>query len=212
MSHNKKMTSSLLAILIVVFIVAVGVWWYAFFGRPNPPLPRASATVQSSMPSGASAQVMASGSVAATGTASTGEASATIVSGENPPLAAEPLAIDGVTFNVEVASTALEQTRGLSFRPSLGANDGMLFIFDTGSVQTFWMKDMNFPLDMIWISGNTVAGFAQDVPAPAPGVQLWQLPIYSSPGNTDKVLEVNAGTVAKYNIKVGDSLTIGPME
>jgi len=69
---------------------------------------------------------------------------------------------------------------------------------------------MNFPLDMIWISGNTVDGFAQNVPAPAPGAQLWELPIYTSPTNTDKVLEVNAGTVAKYNIKVGDTVTIGP--
>ena len=136
-------------------------------------------------------------------------ASSTIVSGENPPLAAEQLNIDSATFNVEIASTTLEQTRGLSFRPSLGASDGMLFIFGTGSVQSFWMKDMNFPLDMIWISGNTVAGFAQNVPAPAPGTRSGNLPVYTSPPNTDKVLEVNAGTVAKYNIKAGDAVTIG---
>jgi len=65
---------------------------------------------------------------------------------------------------------------------------------------------------MIWISGTTVDGFAQNVPAPASGAQLWQLPVYSSPDNTDKVLEVNAGTVAKYNIKVGDAVTIGTIE
>ncbi len=50
----------------------------------------------------------------------------------------------------------------------------MLFIFGTGATQTFWMKDMNFALDMIWISGNTVAGFSQNVPAPGPGTQLWE--------------------------------------
>jgi uncharacterized membrane protein (UPF0127 family) len=88
----------------------------------------------------------------------------------------------------------------------------MFFTFATGSVQSFWMKDMNFPLDMIWISGNTVVGFAQNVSAPAPGMALWKLPIYASPGNTDKVLEVNAGTVAKYNIRVGDAVTIGAEE
>jgi uncharacterized membrane protein (UPF0127 family) len=88
----------------------------------------------------------------------------------------------------------------------------MLFLFGAGSVQTFWMFGMNFPLDMIWISGTTVAGFAQDVPAPASGTALWSLPVYTSPANVDKVLEVNAGTVAKYNIKVGDMVTIGPTE
>ena len=186
-----------LASVVILFIVLIGVWWYIFFGKPNPPLTRADISIASSSPS-------------ATITDAT---STPIVDGENPPLASEPLSIDSATFNVEVASTALEKTRGLSFRPSLAANDGMLFIFGgSGSIQTFWMKDMNFPLDMIWISGNTVVGFAQNVPAPAAGTQLWQLPIYSSPNNTDKVLEVNAGTVAKFNIKVGDVVTIGSVE
>jgi hypothetical protein len=138
--------------------------------------------------------------------------SRTDVSITNVPLGADQLSIDSAKFNIEVASTSMEQTRGLSYRASLGENDGMLFIFNTGSVQTFWMKDMNFPLDMIWISGNIVDGFAQNVPTPASGTPLWSLPIYASPANIDKVLEVNAGTVAKYNIKVGDSVTIGPLQ
>jgi len=177
------MLISLVAVL-VLFLIAIGAWWYLFFGRANSPLPQTSVSIQS-------------------------VASSTIVSGENPSLAEEQLNIDSATFTVEIASTSLEQTRGLSFRPSLGANDGMLFIFGAGSTQTFWMKDMNFPLDMIWISGATVVGVAQNVPAPAPGTQLWELPTYTSPSNTDKVLEVNAGTVAKYNIRVGDGVTIG---
>jgi uncharacterized membrane protein (UPF0127 family) len=195
MSRQKKMMLISLAAALVLFIIALGAWWYLFFGKPNPPLSQTRVSVQS-------AQSSSSPSVTAT--------SAPIVDSENPPLGTESLGIDGAAFTVEVASTALEQTRGLSFRPSLGAKSGMLFIFGNGSIQTFWMKDMNFPLDMIWISGNTVVGFAQDAPAPAPGAQLWELPIYTSPANTDKVLEVPAGTVAKYNIKVGDAVTIGP--
>ena len=150
-----------LATALVLFIIALGAWWYLFFGRANSPL----------------------------------------VNGQ--------LSINNATFDIEIASTTLEQTRGLSFRPSLGANDGMLFIFGAGGVQSFWMKDMNFPLDMIWISGTTVVGFAQNVPAPASSTALWSLPVYTSPNNTDKVLEVNAGTVAKYNIRVGDAVRIG---
>jgi uncharacterized membrane protein (UPF0127 family) len=203
MSRGKKMTLISLVAVLVLFIIAIGVWWYLFFGRANSPLPQTSVSIQSG---GQSA------STSSTTTVTSSSAFSNVVSGENPLLAEEQLNIDNATFTVEIASTAIEQTRGLSFRPSLGGNDGMLFIFATGSVQSFWMKDMNFSLDMIWISGNTIVGFSQNVPTPAPGTALWNLPVYASPGNTDKVLEVNAGTVAKYNIKVGDAVTIGEGE
>lgn len=125
----------------------------------------------------------------------------------NPPLTTDTVTIGNATFTVEIASTTVAQARGLSYRTSLGANDGMLFVFASATIQHFWMKDMNFPLDMIWIGGGKVVGFAQDV-APQPGVPLWNLTIYNSPDGTDKVLEVNAGTVAQYHIKVGDPVAI----
>ena len=182
---------------LVVLVLAVAVWWHVFFGVANPPLPRATVVVQTS----------SSGAGAMTSTASSSS-----VSIPAPVPGVDQLSIDGAMFNVEVATTSVEQSRGLSYRTSLGKNDGMLFLFGSSSVQTFWMKDMNFPLDMIWISGNTVAGFAANVPAPLPGVALWSLPLYTSPDNVDKVLEVNAGVVAKYNIKVGDAVNIGPIQ
>ncbi len=188
MWHKEKMMLILFAAVFIFFIVAVAAWWYLFFGKPNPPLPRADVSI---------------GNISSTAAVADASSSAPGV---------DQLSIDGAIFNVEIASTSVEQTRGLSYRASLGENDGMLFLFGAGGVQNFWMKDMHFPLDMIWIGGNKVDGFAQDVPAPAAGTQLWQLPIYTSPANTDKVLEVNAGTVAKYNIKVGDVVTIGPIE
>ena len=137
----------------------------------------------------------------------------------NPPLAKNEVRINGATFAVEIASTTMEKTRGLSFRTSLGADEGMLFLFDTPSIQSFWMKDMNFFIDMIWIgagkngddkSGYEVLGFAQNA-EPQPGVPLWGLTMYNSPDGTDKVLEVVAGTVAKDNIKVGDAVQIGSL-
>jgi uncharacterized membrane protein (UPF0127 family) len=124
----------------------------------------------------------------------------------NPPLPQQAITVGNTKFNVEMATTMAEQSCGLSGRTGLGDNQGMIFIFGSGSTQTFWMKDMTFALDMIWISGNKVVGFAQDVPPPAPGTQLWQLKLYSSPSAVDKVLEVNAGTVAKDNIQVGDAV------
>jgi uncharacterized membrane protein (UPF0127 family) len=126
----------------------------------------------------------------------------------NPPLKTGEISIGSNVFSVELATTTMEQARGLSFRTSLAEGTGMLFTFSSG-VQNFWMKDMNFPIDMIWISGNKVAGFVKDA-EPEPGVPLWKLTIYTSPNNVDKVLEVNAGTVAHDDIQVGNVVTIGP--
>jgi uncharacterized membrane protein (UPF0127 family) len=129
----------------------------------------------------------------------------------NPPLPTATVqfvtAKSTVSFNVEIASTSVQQARGLSFRPSLDQNDGLLFTFGSPSIQNFWMKDMNFPIDIIWISSGTVAGFAQNA-EPQPGAQLWQLKIFNSPPNVDTVLEVNAGIVAQDNIQVGDTVKI----
>jgi uncharacterized membrane protein (UPF0127 family) len=203
---RKKIMITSLVVAAILFAIAIGAWWYLFFGKPNPPLQTTNISIN-----GAGTNATSTISTApASDTAAVINATPADAPGENPPLGTEAFSVDGAQFTVEVASSVLEQSRGLSFRPSLGANDGMLFIFSTGTVQTFWMKDMNFPLDMIWISGNTVVGFAQNAPAPTSGTQLWQLPIFSSPDKTDKVLEVDAGTVAKYNIKVGDTVTIGP--
>ena len=125
----------------------------------------------------------------------------------NGQLPSVTVKIGSATFQTEIADTMATQARGLSYRTSLGADDAMLFVFASATVQNFWMKDMNFPLDMIWIGDGKVNGFAENA-APQPGVPLWSLTIYSSPGGTDKVLEVNAGIVAKYRIKVGDPVTI----
>jgi uncharacterized membrane protein (UPF0127 family) len=126
----------------------------------------------------------------------------------NPPLPAGEISIGKNVFAVEMATTTAEQTRGLSGRANLNEGTGMFFIFTPG-VQHFWMPNMNFPIDMIWIAGDRIAGFAEDA-QPEPGVPLWKLKIYTSPDGVDKVLEVNAGTVAKDNIKVGDPVTFGP--
>lgn len=118
------------------------------------------------------------------------------------------VAVEGWTFNVDLANTAAKRIQGLSGRPKLADNEGMLFLFPTSTRQSFWMKDMQFPLDMIWIKGDTVVGVAANAPAPAPGTSILNLPQYVSPEPVDKVLEINAGLAAKYGIGKGDTVTI----
>jgi len=122
----------------------------------------------------------------------------------NPPLTTDQIRVGSAVFTVELATTTLAEARGLSFRASLAEGTGMLFTFSPG-VQNFWMKDMNFPIDIIWIASGKVAGFVQDA-MPQPGVALWNLTVYTSPDGVDRVLEVNAGTVAKDSIAIGNSV------
>ena len=61
---------------------------------------------------------------------------------------------DKICFYVEVADTLNEREKGLSGKQSLEINKGMLFIFEKETLSGFWMKDMNFPIDIIWIDKN----------------------------------------------------------
>lgn len=110
------------------------------------------------------------------------------------------------TFSVEVASTTISRARGLSGRDGLAEGEGMFFVFDNLGTDGFWMKDMKFSIDIIWIANDRVVGFAENA-APEPGVPLWKLKIYYPPAPVDRVLEVSAGTVQKLGIRTGDPVT-----
>lgn len=58
------------------------------------------------------------------------------------------------TLSVEIADTIESRTLGLSGRQSLPEEVGLLFVFDTPVVQGFWMKDMGFPIDILWFDAE----------------------------------------------------------
>lgn len=64
------------------------------------------------------------------------------------------LLIGGETINLEIADTSAKQAKGLSGRASLFPDQGMLFVFPEVGFHNFWMKDMNFPIDIIWLDAN----------------------------------------------------------
>ncbi len=104
-------------------------------------------------------------------------------------------------FTVELARSSAEQALGLGKRGGLNPDSGMLFIFSKPSIQNFWMKDMEFPIDMVWIDENKkVIGFAENaLPEDFPKV-------YSSPKPASYVLEIGAGQVKIKSIQVGDEV------
>ncbi|MFA7286002.1 MAG: DUF192 domain-containing protein [Candidatus Paceibacterota bacterium] len=109
--------------------------------------------------------------------------------------------INEAVLNVELAVSNAERTMGLSNRTSLKPDEGMLFVFNNSGKYPFWMKDMNFPIDIIWIDENQkVVLFEKDAkPESFPNLL----------GGTVEaiyVLETVSGFVDKNNIKIGDTV------
>lgn len=111
-------------------------------------------------------------------------------------------------LSVEIVERSQDQARGLSNRDSLAENTGMLFVYDEAQYRTFWMKEMNFSIDILWIEQGVVVGITPDVPAPEPGTIETELALYDSPRPVDWVLEVNAGWSAEHGIGIGDVVEI----
>jgi uncharacterized protein len=114
---------------------------------------------------------------------------------------APTLKIGEKVINLEVADTDRERIQGLSQRVSLPSQTGLLFIFEKPAIQSFWMKDMLFPIDIIWINDDwVVVGVENDVkPESYPSV-------FSSPEPVKYVLELNSGEAEKFLIEVGTKL------
>ena len=115
------------------------------------------------------------------------------------------LRVDGAEFPVELAVTLEQRSQGLSGRDSLPSGTGMLFIYEADAAHTFWMKDMRFPLDFVWISGEClVVDVTAGAPPPEPGQSSADLPRYSPSGPVRYILEINAGEAETANIEAGD--------
>jgi len=110
------------------------------------------------------------------------------------------LTINGQPMVLELATTPEEREQGLSGRPSLASDRGVLFVFNQPGRYPFWMKDMSFPLDILWINQGKIVDLVKDFPAPKPG----EWPATFTPAfEADRVLEINAGLSNRLNLKVG---------
>jgi uncharacterized membrane protein (UPF0127 family) len=101
-------------------------------------------------------------------------------------------------FTVELAISNAEQTRGLMYRERMAPDAGMLFLYDTPIIASFWMKNTILSLDLIFIEKDgTIANIYADA---EPGNLT---PIRSTRPVTG-VLEINAGLAARLGIHPGD--------
>jgi uncharacterized protein len=108
-----------------------------------------------------------------------------------------------VIVTVDIADNRREREKGLGGRESLSDSEGLLFLHDESVIQSYWMKGMLIPIDIIWIDGERVIGFVEDAQPEDPPIT-----IYTSPAPVDKVLEVSAGFVDRNGLEIGDILDI----
>lgn len=113
--------------------------------------------------------------------------------------------VGGVKVKAEVVKSQAEIQKGLSGRESLGEGKGMLFAFEDPGRYSFWMKNMKFPLDFIWILDNKVVDLDLNVPIATNGQKPSE---YMPLSEVNYVLEVNAGFIESHGIKPGDPVKI----
>ncbi len=111
--------------------------------------------------------------------------------------------VSGITIYAEVADTPKKREAGLSGHLALAENEGMVFVFETPAKPKFWMKDMSFPIDIIWVSGSG------EIISITERAEPESYPLTFSPPDPVKyVLEVPAGFAEKKEVKIGDMMVI----
>jgi uncharacterized protein len=119
-------------------------------------------------------------------------------------LSAIKIKIDGNSIYVSIADTEASRELGLGGRESLAEDEGMLFVFPVEGKYPFWMKDMHFAIDMLWIANDGSIIYIQGDVVPATYPQAFQ----PTSGLARYVLELPAGYSFAHNIKVGDKVAI----
>lgn len=112
------------------------------------------------------------------------------------------------TFKIKIAESEQEKEIGLSQTERMPDDYGMIFTFKEDGFYPFWMRDMKFPIDIIFINDNKVVKIFSEV---SPPKENEGLRLYVSDKPADTVLEINAGLSEKHNIKEGDSINISDL-
>jgi len=108
-------------------------------------------------------------------------------------------------YDVEIEKDDIDQAFGLMFHDSLKNDQGMLFIFDQPGYYDFWMKNMKFSLDIIWIDENEKIIHIEHSAHPC--VEDEPCSTYKPQKKAVYVLEISAGDAKKHSFDIGDRVT-----
>jgi uncharacterized protein len=109
--------------------------------------------------------------------------------------------VNGLVLLADISVTNEQRTKGLSVKDGLAENEAMLFVFDNEAEHTFWMKDMKFPIDIIWIdSDKTIVHIEHNLQPCGYGLLC---PTYKPGQDSLYVLETVSGFAEKHNVVQG---------
>jgi uncharacterized membrane protein (UPF0127 family) len=104
-------------------------------------------------------------------------------------------------IDIQIAANDFDRELGLMYRKSMGMKQGMLFIFPEESIQSFWMRNTEISLDMIFVNkGRKIVTIHKNTTRLSDQT-------YKSTKPAEYVIEVDAGFCDNFNIKVGDKIT-----
>lgn len=113
----------------------------------------------------------------------------------------ERVCFSGECFTVEIADTPEARSRGLMWRSELPEGQGMFFDFGVSGVYYFWMKNVPFPIDMVWLDDDLkIVHVEKDVPP----CRQDPCPTYGPDLSARYVLEITGGAFDRYALQVGD--------
>lgn len=121
--------------------------------------------------------------------------------------------INDMVIPVEVAKNDIQRRKGLSNRDGLPEGEGMFFIFAQKDIKPpFWMKDMKFAIDILWIDDDEIVQIDKNIQPPKSGTTDDELIFYVPGQPIDYVLELNAGFTDEHNIKMGDTVDLSSLQ
>jgi uncharacterized membrane protein (UPF0127 family) len=119
--------------------------------------------------------------------------------------------VNGFKLTADLAITDDEKTKGLAIKDNLKENESMLFVSEEPSRQSFWMKDMKFPIDIIWLDSNGTVVHIEHNLQPCvsilnTGSSILNCPTYTPDKDSLYVLETIAGFSQKHDVKIGTNI------
>ena len=114
-----------------------------------------------------------------------------------------------ISFTCEVAYSPPERALGLSDREDLPDGRGMLFVYEYPAPRSFWMRNVSFDLDIIFIDENGIVLNVEEA-SPGLGILDGNLPHYYSDGHAKYVLEINGGISDDSGIVPGTPVDVSP--
>ena len=124
-----------------------------------------------------------------------------------PKLPTVSMTLAGHHLTVEQATSENQRKQGLAFRPSMAADEGMLFVYPFAAPQNFWTHGMQFPVDVLFLKGDTVVDYEDSVPPPAQ--TNGEAATETTLEDADSVLVISAGLAKEWNVGIRTKIEMG---